>query len=295
VRVKTNVFDGPLRTLLVLGRISNLPTVWSNLIAGWVLARGTFDLAALSLLLLGGSLLYIGGMYLNDYCDTEFDVHYCPRRPIPAGKISRRAVGWLTNVWFACGLACLAFLGWTTAALALMLVAAIVLYDFRHKNVVWAPPVMGICRVILYPLAASATANPVPSWHVIFKGIALGIYVVGITYLARGESRVSKLARWPFLLLLLPVMISVSMCDPRLDVCGPVGFFCLPLLFWLCWLLFPFHRRSNQSVGRLVSGLLASIVLVDMIAVAPILRFEAAYLFTLFVIALLLQRIIPAT
>ena len=29
-----------LRTLLVLGRVSNLPTVWSNCFAGWLLAGG---------------------------------------------------------------------------------------------------------------------------------------------------------------------------------------------------------------------------------------------------------------
>jgi hypothetical protein len=29
-----------LRTLLVLGRVSNLPTVWSNCLAGWWLGGG---------------------------------------------------------------------------------------------------------------------------------------------------------------------------------------------------------------------------------------------------------------
>ena len=29
-----------LRTLLILGRVSNLPTVWSNCLAGWWLALG---------------------------------------------------------------------------------------------------------------------------------------------------------------------------------------------------------------------------------------------------------------
>ena len=32
---------GPsIRTLLVLGRVSNLPTVWSNCLAGWLIAQG---------------------------------------------------------------------------------------------------------------------------------------------------------------------------------------------------------------------------------------------------------------
>jgi 4-hydroxybenzoate polyprenyltransferase len=293
--VSTDAFYSGVRTLLVLGRISNLPTVWSNLLAGWILASRTFDLHALSLLLLGGSLLYIGGMYLNDYCDADFDAQYRRNRPIPAGKISRRAVGWLSTVWLACGLACLAFLGWTTANIALLLIATIVFYDFRHKKVVWAPMMMGMCRAILYPLAGSATMNHAPWWHVIWNGIDLGLYVVGITYLARDESRPKKPARWPPLLLTLPVLISFVVYAPRHVVRESLAFFCLLLLCWMCWLLAPLWYRGNASTLRAVSGLLAGIVLVDMIAVAPILSFQAACLMPLFVIALLLQRIVPAT
>ena len=54
-----------VRTWLVLGRVSNLPTVWTNALAGVVLAGSAtgseFYWAALVL-----TLAYIGGMYLND-------------------------------------------------------------------------------------------------------------------------------------------------------------------------------------------------------------------------------------
>ena len=61
-----------LRTLLVLGRVSNLPTVWSNCLAGWWLG-GAGNFGKLPFLFLGMSLLYTGGMYLNDAFDEEFD------------------------------------------------------------------------------------------------------------------------------------------------------------------------------------------------------------------------------
>jgi hypothetical protein len=44
-----------------------------------------------------------------------------------------------------------------------------------------------------------------------------------------------------------------------------------------------------------VSGLLAGIVLVDIIAVTPHLELQAAWFLPLFFLALLLQRVIPAT
>src|ERR1041385_1200483 len=54
-----------VRTLLVLGRVSNLPTVWSNCVAGW-LSSGGGSIAALVLLCGGATALYIGGVCLSD-------------------------------------------------------------------------------------------------------------------------------------------------------------------------------------------------------------------------------------
>ena len=283
-----------LRTLLVLGRVSNLPTVWSNLITGWIMAW-VIDLKALALLLVGGSLLYIGGMFLNDFCDADFDARYCPERPIPAGKISRRAVGVLAVLWFTAGLACLIPFGWLTARIALLLLAAIVLYDFRHKNVSWAPLAMGTCRFLLYPMAISTVGTEVA--YSFFWGAVLGFYVAGISYFARGESRAEKPIRWALLLLLLPVAVplGLSVLDPP----PPAIFMRYSLSFllflsWIAWLLIPLWRKTNRSIGRVVSGLLAGIVLVDVIALAPLAE-PAIALFPLFILALLLQRVIPAT
>ena len=76
-----------IRALLELSRVSNLPTVASNVIAAWVIAGGRFDVIIL-LVLAGGGLLYSGGMVLNDAVDREFDRRHRPERPIPSGVIS---------------------------------------------------------------------------------------------------------------------------------------------------------------------------------------------------------------
>src|SRR5580698_6010042 len=93
-----------LRTLLILGRVSNLPTVWSNCLAGWCLG-GHGSVASLVWMALSASFLYEGGMFLNDAFDAEFDYHHRRTRPIPSGAITEREVwrwGW---VWLALGLA----------------------------------------------------------------------------------------------------------------------------------------------------------------------------------------------
>ena len=75
---------------LRLGRVSNLPTVWSNALAGMVLASGAPDATLLLGLMLGFSASYTSGMFLNDAFDASFDQVHRPERPIPSGQISLR-------------------------------------------------------------------------------------------------------------------------------------------------------------------------------------------------------------
>jgi 4-hydroxybenzoate polyprenyltransferase len=79
-------------TLLKLGRVSNLPTVWTNVLAGAALADAGLRTWRLSLVLLAMSLFYVGGMFLNDYFDRAIDARERPERPIPARAISTSAV-----------------------------------------------------------------------------------------------------------------------------------------------------------------------------------------------------------
>jgi hypothetical protein len=280
------------RTALVLGRVSNLPTVWSNLLAGWWLAGGGANGLVLTGLLAGGSFLYVGGMYLNDYFDAEFDREYRVERPIPAGAISRRGVGIAAGLWLAAGLALLASIGPATAEVAILLLGCIVFYDIAHKKIEWAPLVMATCRLLLYPLAASATGGGI-SAPVLLPAIALAAYVAGITYLARGESRPGKTAWWSLQLLAAPAIYALVLNAVQLST----AVFCFLPLFaiWLARLIVPLLQKTNESIGRMVAGLLAGIVLVDVLAVAPILGFHAAWLLVFFVLALRLQRVIPAT
>src|SRR5262245_42903634 len=82
-----------LATLLRLGRVSNLPTVWTNVLAGAVLAGADWHDWRLGPVLLAMSMFYVGGMYLNDYFDRTIDARERPERPIPSGAIRAGAVG----------------------------------------------------------------------------------------------------------------------------------------------------------------------------------------------------------
>jgi 4-hydroxybenzoate polyprenyltransferase len=278
------------RTLLVLGRVSNLPTVWSNCLAGWWLGGGT-SWAGLSCVILATSFLYIGGMFLNDAFDAEFDEHHRRSRPIPSGAISRREVWRWGFGWMALGLAGAFWLGGAAFWLALVLASLILLYNALHKILPLAPVLMGACRTSLY-LVAAASGREVTG-EAIWKGLALGIYVIGLSCLARKETSRGKVNLWPGLLLAAPVLLAALADDGPAWRTGVAASIILTL--WSCWALSRSLEQAGANVGYTVSRLLAGIVLVDVLAVAdPNLFCMGAFAFC-FVLALALQRFIPAT
>src|ERR1044071_2608032 len=133
-----------LRTLLVLGRVSNLPTVWSNCLAAWWLGGGG-NYWKLPFLFLGIGLLYTGGMFLNDAFDEEFDRQRRQERPIPTGKITPRLVWQLGFVQLVAGIFLLLFCGQLAAGAAFLLALFILLYNFSHKFFTASPWLMGAC------------------------------------------------------------------------------------------------------------------------------------------------------
>ena len=147
-----------LKTLFELGRISNLPTVWSNVLAGIVIAGGTIGLQSTSILIASLSLFYIGGMFLNDAFDTEFDIIERPERPIPSKKITQKMVFIIGFILLILGIFLLYIEALTTNVfnlnlilfLGMLLSAFIIIYNKYHKNNPYSPLIMGLCRISIY-------------------------------------------------------------------------------------------------------------------------------------------------
>ena len=58
----------------------------------------------------------------------------------------------------------------------MLLAGAIVYYDYRHKRDPFGPVVMGICRGLVYCVAAAAAATVTPA--VVVAAVMLTMYVV---------------------------------------------------------------------------------------------------------------------
>ena len=284
------IFLSKFRALLLLGRVSNLPTVWSNCLAGWLLGGGG-EWPQFAVLCGGATLLYVGGMFLNDAFDAEFDAQHRRERPIPSGAIQVGTVWRLGVAMLIAGPALLTMLGLTTAVFAVCLAGAILLYDWLHKLITFSPVLMALCRLLLYLTAASAAVTGVTGLAM-WCALALAAYIVGLSYLARKEATGVIIQRWPQLLLALPIVIALLLNDGASRQSA-----LLTAAIFLLWGLRSLRSVWVQprNVSHAVSGLLAGIVWVDWLAVADEPRLFGAVFVGLFLLALLFQRFIPAT
>lgn len=277
-----------LRAFLVLGRISNLPTVWSDCLAAWLLGGGG-HWAHFAVLGCGATLIYTGGMFLNDAFDVEFDRQYRPERPIISGEASARFVWWAGALFLAFGWALISSAGAATAALAFLLVLAVVAYDAVHKKTRFAPLLMATCRFLLYLVAGSAGAIGVRS-DLLVRALALLGYIVGLSYIARRESTLNRPLRWPIPFLFLPVALALGAGEwSQSAVWAPLS----ALTGWVIWCVT--GSQTSRFFRRGVAGLLAGIALVDWLALRPAAPVLALVFVGLFLMALLLQRTAPAT
>jgi len=196
------------RTLLQLGRVSNLPTVWTNCVAAAGLAAAGTSAplpsgALVATAAVAMSAIYTGGMFLNDAFDHEHDRTHAPERPIPAGAIRAGSVFGLGLVQLLLGVALVALAGahfgtgMDSAALAsaVALVLLVVLYDLWHKRNPLSPFLMAGCRALVYVtvglLAGGGHAEPA-LW---LGSVGMALYVVGLTWLAKLEFRGLSLER----------------------------------------------------------------------------------------------------
>ena len=280
-----------LGTALRLGRVSNLPTVWTNTLAGAVLAGAGGFGAEFALVLLAFSLFYTGGMFLNDAFDAPFDAVHRPERPIPSREIGAREVFACGYGMMALGTVVLAWFGIAPALAGLTLAVAITFYDWHHKMNVFGPVVMGLCRVLVYVGAGLCFTLALPP--ALWIGAALMLcYLIGLTYIAKQENLGKVENLWPLLFLAAPVAYGAWLAASQ----AVVGGFWLLFTGWMLVALWYLRRRRKGDIPRAVVSLIAGISLLDALLIAgtgaPALAILALAGFG---VTLLFQRYIAGT
>ena len=287
-----------LRTALRLGRVSNLPTVVTNVLAGCMLSTTGFSPSVYAGLCVAMIFAYVGGMYLNDAFDRDFDARVRPERPIPSGEVSAANVFALGFGMLAVALVLVVVVvmrgagGSTLTASSSMLALAgtIVFYDLYHKQNPFSPVVMGLCRVLVYLTAGLSVAPWPPSIPLLWGAAALLGYLIGLSYAAKQENfgEVSNL--WPLAFLALPC---VSAWWVRDVVSGAL------LALFTAWMLYSLSflvRKQGRNIPRAVGYFIAGISLLDgaLIALVGAPALGAACIAG-WLLTLAFQRVVPGT
>jgi 4-hydroxybenzoate polyprenyltransferase len=196
----------PWRAYAQLVRLPAVFTALADICLGglgaWAAGTSGFPWLSFLFLLGASACLYSAGMVWNDFFDIEQDRRERPFRPLPSGRISRRAAALFGIALLALGWVLAASAGWRSEGMrrapllvSSFLVLTILLYDGWLKRT-WAGPVaMGSCRflnVLLGLSIAEAIAFP---WSArIYLALVVGLYIVGVTWFARTEARTSSQA-----------------------------------------------------------------------------------------------------
>ena len=252
-----------LRTALTLGRVSNLPTVWTNTLAGALLAGARDPGPELALAVLAFSLFYTGGMFLNDAFDAPWDARERPERPIPSGQAGRGEVFAWGFSFMAVGIAFLSWIGRAPAVAGVALAGVITFYDWNHKANPLSPVVMGLCRVLIYVGAALCYTASLPEqfW---FGAAALLCYLIGLTYMAKQETLARVENLWPLAFLAVPVLYGAWLIASAPLVAPFWVIFC----GWMAVALWFLRRRQRGDIPRAVVSLIAGISLLDALLIA---------------------------
>ncbi len=290
------------RTALELGRVSNLPTVWTNVLAGLALAGAmTLPPYIFIALMISMSLYYVGGMYLNDAFDAKHDAKERPDRPIPSGRVSAGKVFVIGFAMLGAGLATLPAATLMAGksgqelvfgvAAGLALAVAIVFYNWRHKGRWYSPAVMGMCRALIY-VSVAFVAGIGFSQDILFFSLLLLLYVAGLTVIASREAGSKSTPTWPWILVFSPTI-------PFLETAmkGVLGTILLALFYSIClYALYQAKRSAGRNIKKAVMALIAGIAIFDALICnlfhCPVIAVIAVGGFAL---TLLLQRRISGT
>jgi len=291
-----------VRAIAELTRISNLPTVVTNAIVGVALAGPEVGWGGWVFGLGAVSLLYLGGMALNDLVDAEVDAREKASRPIARRVITRRAAFGVTLWCLLGGFVLTCVYGWAPATLGLALLGAITAYDLLHKRGAWTVVLMGVCRALVVPLGAAIGSGAWPIATAWWIGAVIGMYTVLLTLAARGEELGSRTIPKVFAWLTVgaPLLIGEVLWDgsalvwASIDagtalVCG------LGAMIWIARSA-ALATRGGAHVKPAVLGWLAGFCLIDATVLAAIGRPELAGIaLACFVLTTLGHRMILGT
>lgn len=285
-------------------RVSNLPTVWTNVLLGVMLSLPLETSLPpwwpLVLLLIAGSCAYLGGMVMNDISDLHLDRETAPDRPLvredislPRARAAMNALIVLSMCTFVAAL-WVSSRTWQPIMLWVALIVAIQFYNMVHRqSAAVAAVLMASCRGLLVLSAAAATGGISDGAGI--GAAAVACWTAGITLLARGERGGESTAGGWTVLLCLAALAPLGVHAIHDDLpSGPLlGGLVLLVLIWIPAVV---RHQSARRQGSAIVGAILGLCVLDaaLLLAADRLVAGAAAIFAMLV-CMVLQRLQPGT
>jgi len=235
--------------------------LWSDLEFG----PGVFwqKLAWLSLSTIG---LYAGGVAFNDVFDAELDAKERPERPIPSGRVSKKAAAWMSTILLIIGILAASQVNVVAGGLAIIVAVLAVTYDYWGKHQFYFGPInMGMCRAGNLLLGISVAPELIHSPMSVIGIIPL-IYVAAITMISRGEVHGQNRMALFFGASLYGLIISCIFLMSYLN--GGDYWQPIPFLVGLALMIFPplitaIRTQDPKMIGKSVKAAVISLIILN--------------------------------
>ena len=176
-----------IKSYLQLVRIPGIFTAFTNILLGFfVVQETTIEWFALGPLLATSGFLFLAGMALNDYFDYSTDKKERPERPLPSGKIAKKAALYCGIVFLVAANLFSLMVGLESFLVSVIMTVLILSYDIKSKNI-RVVGILNLSSIRFFNVILGSTAvtfNP----EIIKFAIPIAIFVAGISILAKTET-----------------------------------------------------------------------------------------------------------
>ncbi|MEJ7640880.1 MAG: UbiA family prenyltransferase [Candidatus Nitrosocosmicus sp.] len=196
-----------LKDYLQLFRVPNIFTVPPDILGGYFVTAinnvPSINYFDAFLLVFSSIFLYVGGLVTNDLFDIHKDKIERPNRPLSSGKIKKSTAVLLSALFFGVGVFLSSLLTLTSTLISVFLVVMILLYNYKLKNGLTRPFLMGGIRSLNVIYGASCNMGflnslnePADAVYVymaltnmLVLAIAVFIHVFTLTFLSTRETQ----------------------------------------------------------------------------------------------------------
>jgi len=258
---------------LQLVRIPGIFTALSNVLIGYFFSFSETEVVSFPFLLLTSGFLFCSGMIFNDYFDLQIDKKERPDRPLPSKKISKQNAFLLGIIFLILANLFASIVGYYSLIISLIMTLLIIVYNYKTKFFSF----LGIFNLSLIRFLNVLLGFSLFSitFDIIQYAIPIGIFVAGISILAKNESglitSISKKLNYIFIIITTGYVSVLLINNFQIE----------SLIFLELFSIVQLYALLEKKIQNQITLQLLSIILLDAILISILASFYVSILISL--------------